>query len=278
MRARLPAACALLLTILLPAVTVAAQSPPTEPAPVLRFIPGTLDFGEILVGGSKSATVEVENASAAPIVISRVIPGCSCTKVSEAPKGTLAPGARFTMTVSLDGGDLGGAKLRKVVNFVIDGHPTELLHLSATVPVVIAVKPEIVDSGRMSEGAPTMVTLESTRGIPFAVRGFQPTGFASSGTAVAERHEIAIDMRGWLAAGSPTKLAIMTDHPSAERLFVLFKVAPQHLPGTSATSGPKPPSLPRAPSPPAAPTPPPAPSPPQSPPAPKAHAGEASGA
>lgn len=247
MRARPPELCALLVAM---ASMMAWGVPPSKDAgapAVLRFVPAAVDFGEILVGGTKSATVEVENASSAPLSISRIIPGCSCTKASDAPKAPLAPGARFTLAVSLDGGDLGGAKLKKVVNFVIEGHPTELLHLSATVPEIVSVKPEIVDSGKVPEGSPATVTLQSTRGIPFAVREVQPAGIASAGSGAATRHDVAIDMQAWRAAGTPTKLTILTDHPSAERLFVLMKVAPQHLPGSAAPGAPKPPAPPAPP-------------------------------
>lgn len=196
------------------------------------------------VGKTQHAKVRVTNASDGPVTISRTVPGCSCTKASDAPKEPLEPGASFTLDVSLDGGDYGGTKLRKVVNFLIDGRPTEFLWLHGDVQQVIAVNPQVLDVRRAADGDTLKVRLESARFVEFTVRGVEPPGIARFGAEPSTEQELAIDVAALKAAGMPTKLTVRTDHPDADPIFVLLRVPPPPSP-----QGPAPPAPPAAPAP-----------------------------
>jgi hypothetical protein len=212
---------------------------------VLAFDPTLVDFGPMYVGKTRHARVKVTNASDAPATISRIIPGCACTKASDPPKGPIAPGASFMLDVSLDGGDYSGTKLRKAVNFLIEGRETELLWLQGDVETVIAVSPQVVDARRAVEGEAFKVRLESARFINFTVRGVEPAGVVTIGTEASTEHELSIAVSALKAAGMPTKLTVTTDHPDAETIFVLLRVPPP--PPTPQDSAPAPPLAPATP-------------------------------
>ncbi len=249
-----------------PAAAVQAEeSQPTA----LTFEPPAVEFGAMYVGKTRHATVKVTNSSDTPVTISRTIPGCPCTKASEAPKEPLAPGESFMIDVSLDGGDYAGAKLRKVVNFLIDGRPTEFLWLHGEVQKVIGVSPQVVDARKAVEGEALKVMLESARFIEFTVRGVEPAGIVTFDAEPSTEHELSIDVSALKAAGMPTKLTVKTDHPDADEIFVLLRVPPPPAvpqdAGTSAPAAPTPPAPPAPPAPPTQPTPPAPPAPPAPP-------------
>lgn len=224
---------------------------PVQPT-VLAFDPPSVEFGSMYVGKTRHASVKVTNTSDAPVTISRTIPGCPCTKASDPPKDPLAPGASFTIDVSLDGGDYGGAKLRKVVNFLIEGRPTEFLWLHGEVQKVIAVTPQVLDVRTATDADRPKVTLESARFVDFTVLGVEPAGIATFGKDPSTEHELTIDVNALRAAGMPTKLTVTTDHPDADVIFVLLRVPPPSPPASSPQQPGSPPAAP-------APTPPPAP-------------------
>ena len=238
--------------------------PDPVPAAVLSFDPPSVEFGPMYVGKTRHASVKVTNTSDAPVTISRTIPGCPCTKASDPPKEPLAPGASFTIDVSLDGGDYGGAKLKKVVNFLIDGRPTEFLWLHGDVQKVIAVNPQVVDARKAADGETLKVMLESARFVDFTVLGVEPAGIVTFGKEPSTEHELAIDVTALKAAGMPTKLTVTTDHPDADVIFVLLRVPPPPpAPTDAAPAAASPaPALPAPPAPPAPPTPPAPPAPP----------------
>lgn len=238
-------------------------SDPVQPT-VLAFEPPTVEFGPMYVGKTRHASVTVTNSSDTPVMISRTIPGCPCTKASDPPKEPLAPGASFTIDVSLDGGDYGGAKLRKVVNFLIDGRPTEFLWLHGDVQKVIAVNPQVVDARKATDGDTLKVMLESARFVDFTVLGVEPSGIVTYGNEPSTEHELSIDVTALKAAGMPTKLTVTTDHPDADVIFVLMRVPPPPSPPAGSPQQPEPPtpSAPAPPAPPAQPSPPTPPAPP----------------
>lgn len=237
--------------------TQAAGPQETQPT-VLSFDPPSVEFGAMYVGKTRHASVKVTNTSDAPVTISRTIPGCPCTKASDPPKEPLAPGASFTIDVSLDGGDYGGAKLRKVVNFMIEGKQTEFLWLHGEVQKVIGVNPQVLDVRKSVDGDKPTVMLESARFVEFKVLGVEPPGIVTFGKDASTEHELTVDVAALKAAGMPTKLTVTTDHPDADVIFVLLRIPP---PAPAASGPPQqpgstPPAAPGQPAPPAPPAPP----------------------
>ena len=129
---------------LLPAMLAAApawQSAPASSsqaekavaAPVLKFSPATLELGELVIGTPGRGTLTITNASDAPITIEAIKAGCGCTKVSDPPKGPIAPGASFTVDVTLDPGTKPGVELVKPVHVLLAGGRTESMQVKARV-------------------------------------------------------------------------------------------------------------------------------------------------
>jgi hypothetical protein len=231
----------------MPAALAAPQGAATAEqvqAPVLTFDPPSVEFGEMFVGKTRHAKVKVTNTSSAPVTISQAIPGCPCTKASEPPKEPLAPGESFMIDVSLDGGDYGGAKLRKVVNFLIEGRPTEFLWLNGIVQKVISVNPQVVDVRRAADGDRLTTALASERFIEFRIIAVEPAGVTRFDPEPSTEHQVSIDFAALKAAGMPTKLTVTTDHPDADTIFILLRVPPPPAPPPST-----PPALPPAPPP-----------------------------
>ena len=110
------------------------QAPPAATAPqLLSFSPAVLDLGEMTVATPKTATVTVTNASDRPVTIEGIKAGCGCTKVSDAPKGPVAPGATFTLDITLDPGKKGGIDLAKAVHFTLGGGTVETMQIKGRV-------------------------------------------------------------------------------------------------------------------------------------------------
>ena len=99
-----------------PAAAPSAQAGQLAAAPVLRFSPATLELGELVIGTPGKGTLTITNASDAPITIEAIKAGCGCTKVSDPPKGPIAPGGSFTVDVTLDPGTKPGVELVKPVH------------------------------------------------------------------------------------------------------------------------------------------------------------------
>ena len=111
-----------------------AQVPPAATAPqALRFSPAVLDLGEMTVATPKTATITVTNASDKPVTIEGIKAGCGCTKVSDPPKGPVAPGASFTLDITLDPGKKGGIELAKAVHFTLGGGTVETMQIKGRV-------------------------------------------------------------------------------------------------------------------------------------------------
>lgn len=110
-----------------------AQAAQAAAAPVLKFSPATLELGELVIGTPGTGTLTITNASDAPITIEAIKAGCGCTTVSDPPKGPIAPGASFTVDVTLDPGTKPGVELVKPVHVLLAGGRTESMQIKARV-------------------------------------------------------------------------------------------------------------------------------------------------
>ncbi len=209
--------------------SVTGQTPPKPPvaAPVyLTFAPETIDFGEMISGQPKTLAVKVTNATKGPITVEAIKAGCGCTKVSDPPKDPVAPGASFTMELTLDPGNKTGIDLVKAVHFLLDGGRTQSTHLKAHVKTVVRVSPDVVDATIMPAGAEAIVTLESVDGKPFTLTGALPADFVVLPKGASASHRFEVDWKAWEKAGRPSKLTITTDRADAKELVIPVKGAP----------------------------------------------------
>jgi hypothetical protein len=208
-----------------------ARSAPSTPAPeqaetVLRYSPETLDLGEMTVGQPKSGTLTVTNAGAAPITIESMKGGCGCTKVSDPPKAPIAPGASFSVEITLDPGKKGGVELVKPVHTVLAGGRVETIHIKARVRAVVALTPAVIDASDPSIGSAT-ISLKSVDGAAFKVTGAMPAGIVdlSKADAPAMRFDLSIDLAAWEKAGRPATVVLATDREGAREIIVPVKSA-----------------------------------------------------
>ena len=115
------------------AAAPSAQAGQVATAPVLKFSPATLELGELVIGTPGKGTLTITNASDAPITVEAIKAGCGCTKVSDPPKGPIAPGASFTVDVTLDPGTKPGVELVKPVHVLLAGGRSESMQIKAHV-------------------------------------------------------------------------------------------------------------------------------------------------
>lgn len=117
---------------------------PAVPAPrMLSFAPETIEFGEVDPGKPVTAKLTITNVSDAPITVEGIKGGCGCTTVSAPPKEPVAPGASFTVDVTMDPGTKPGVALVKPVYVTVAGGAVESMQIKAKVkgtPVPAAEK------------------------------------------------------------------------------------------------------------------------------------------
>lgn len=98
-----------------------------------RCTPETLELGELTVGTPKTVRLTVTNNGKSDITVESMKAGCGCTKISDAPKTPIAPGASFTVDVTVDPGKKGGVDLSKTMTVVFVGGQTEAITIKGRV-------------------------------------------------------------------------------------------------------------------------------------------------
>jgi hypothetical protein len=205
----------------------AVAAPPTpadagQTAPrTLRFSPEVLDLGEFTAGTPKSGTLTVTNAGDRPVRIESVKAGCGCTKVSDPPKDPVAPGASFTLELTLDPGKKTGVELVKNVHVVLEGGTVESMQIKGRVKTAIEVEPAIVDLTE-GNGRDAAITLESVDGADFTVTGVVPEGTVdlATPTSAVGRLSLGLDLAAWERAGKPSTIVLATDRADQPEVHV----------------------------------------------------------
>jgi hypothetical protein len=100
---------------------------------VLRFTPETIEYGEVEPGTPVTATLTITNISNAPVTVEAIKGGCGCTTVTAPPKQPVAPGASFTVSVTMDPGTKPGASLVKPVHVTLAGGEVQSMQIKAKV-------------------------------------------------------------------------------------------------------------------------------------------------
>lgn len=107
-----------------------------------------IDIGEVIRGETGRGIFELKNAGDAPLRVTNVQPGCSCTVVDY--DRTIAPGATGTLTATLETDGLHGVQARWVRVATDDpGTPEVQLVLRANVVGSVEIFP--VDRVRISD-------------------------------------------------------------------------------------------------------------------------------
>jgi hypothetical protein len=218
------------------ASAAAASTSATPPAPAvspavtpnaLAFSPATLDMGEMTAGQPKTLDLTITNTSDTPVTIDSIKGGCGCTKVTDPPKGPIAPGASFTVQVTMDPGMKTGIALRKPVHVALAGGRVESMNIVATVKTVVAVTPEVIEAIGEAGSPETAVVLASVDGRPFRIIGATPPEAVDGvkGREPSASHEITVNLDGWRRAGRPATIVITTDRPDAPAVAVPVKSA-----------------------------------------------------
>ena len=108
----------------------------TDIAP--RCTPEVLELGELSVETPKTVQLTVTNNGTSAITLESMKAGCGCTKISDAPKTPIAPGASFTVDVTVDPGKKGGVDLSKTMTVVFVGGQTETVTIKGRVKAAAA--------------------------------------------------------------------------------------------------------------------------------------------
>lgn len=97
----------LFAALIIASSAVFAQTQPTDITKVLKFTNDNYNFGNITYGKPVEFKVDIENISAAPIVLDNVMVGCGCTTPKYEKGATIQPGAHATVTLGFNGGTMG---------------------------------------------------------------------------------------------------------------------------------------------------------------------------
>lgn len=187
--------------------------------------PAVLEFGEIPLGSSKTATVRIVNSSDRPYKLIDCRATCGCT-TTQCPKGeTIAPnGGSVEVEIQLDGGET-AQKLRKTVSFLIsDGHPPLRLALDATAVAFVAISPERLDRGQHPEGA---VTITATDGTPFRVVSMFPPVLSPEELPQEAAAEQVVNIpwdKLYDSGSTQSRILFRLDHPKADRVLMPLSV------------------------------------------------------
>jgi len=207
---------------------MAPLTPPAAPAATIesRCAPETLDLGEMQVGQPKTMPYTVTNSGTAPITVESIKGGCGCTTVSAPPKDPIAPGASFTVQVTVDPGKRGGIDLVKPLYVAFAGGRVESAQIKGRVNAVATATPSKIDAADAASTTKS-VTVESVDGKAFRVTGVAPAGILTvpKDAAAAARIELTFSRDAWERAGKPSSLVISTDLSGVAEIVVPVKSA-----------------------------------------------------
>lgn len=200
---------------------------PVAEATVLALAPATLDLGEMIAGQPKSAPLTITNTSSAPMTIASLKGGCGCTTITGTPTEAIAPGASFTVQVTMDPGMKTGIELKKPVHLVLTDGRAQTMQVVGRVKNVVKVSPEVVDMSPKRESQTAAVSLSRIDTAPFRVTGATPAGVIAmpSDDKPAKSHELRVDAKAWEKAGRPTAITLTTDQPDAPKVAVIIKTS-----------------------------------------------------
>lgn len=140
----------------------AARADAGVPTPAVvsapRYAPQTLEFGEMIPGQPKTMPFTVTNTGTESLVVESVKGGCGCTTVTAPPKGPIAPGASFTVDVTVDPGKKGGVDLVKPLYLTYAGGRVESVQIKGRVKALDPAAPPAIDAPD-AEGASARVFL-----------------------------------------------------------------------------------------------------------------------
>ena len=205
----------------------APNAAPVAASHVLRFSPEVLDLGELTASTPAHASVSVTNISAQPVTVKEIKAGCGCTKTSEAPKEPVAPGASFTVQLTMDPGKRTGIEFNKAVHVILTDGWKETLQMKGRVKTVLRVEPAVIDMGVVADGGTPTVILNSVDGKDFSITGVEPEGMLGSGAlrSAGGRGEFTIDTAAWERAGQPASLVLTTDRADAPEVALPVKAS-----------------------------------------------------
>jgi len=193
----------------------------------IEFSPGTLDLGELIAGTIGTGTVKVTNCGTAAIRVKEIKPACGCTTVSAPPKDSIAPGASFDVSLSIDPGKKTGVSFSKKVAFILDDGSTRSLTIRGSVKAYVAMTPALIEGSEIPTHAHAVLSLESRDGVAFSMIGIEPAGLEMAAPREPSlAHRVSIDWDSWRRVGRPEQIILRTDHPHAPSIAVPVRLAP----------------------------------------------------
>jgi hypothetical protein len=149
--------------------------PPADFSPPLLYIAEPVyHWGAILQGETVQHSFIIENKGGAPLRIEKVKASCGCTTVDF--DKVLAPGAKGSITLSIDSKKLGAGQQRKTADVeTSDSRTPAKLTLEGRIDLAVATEPlnPKIDVVRGSEPEPTTVTLRRASDQPIRLLGIK---------------------------------------------------------------------------------------------------------
>ena len=94
----------------------------------------TYDAGEVVKGEIIEAKFEIKNEGDIPLILNKIVPGCGCTNVTDAPNNPLSPGESFIIRADVNTAVLDGkGEIKKSIRLDANVDPYPLvLYITAT--------------------------------------------------------------------------------------------------------------------------------------------------
>ena len=150
--------------------------------PKIEFTTESVDFGKALVGSIVTVKFEFKNAGDADLEITRVQPGCGCTR-AEAKETKLAPGKSSTLEAELNTAGYSGKVSKTVTVYTNDpDRKAIVLRFSGELVQLAKLKPERLNFGQLKANTTRIRTVYVYPGDP---KTFEIGTVTSSGKQVS---------------------------------------------------------------------------------------------
>lgn len=179
--------------------------------------PATLDLGTVQAGARVEGSITLHNSSDHAVTIAKVATSCGCT-VARLDGDAIAAHGSLDIQVALQANGRHGSELRRAVTVVFDGEMAPLrIPVQAVVHSFVTATPNAIASRDLKRRT---FVVESTDGQPFRITASRPALDAISSDEVSAHHELEITPAMWRAAGSPSRVVLVIDHPDVSELIV----------------------------------------------------------
>ncbi len=207
--------------------------PAKEPAPKITLEKVVHDFGEVGPRTQNVCEFEFTNAGDSLLEITKVSKTCGCTPFT-LEKNEYAPGESGTLKVKYNTGGFGGPVNRRLFVYSNDKErPKVTLTIKAKIVLKIDHEPKKLSLSFKEEnaGCPE-ITLNSTDGKPFSIKGFRSTG-----NSIAADYDSSVEATKFVLRPKVDteklrkrlngRISIGLTHPECDNVLIFFSTLPR---------------------------------------------------